>query len=176
MNLILNEKPHSDAEPRPAMQTGATVQRTSSEERAAAGLGSLEPRSGRTSMSAIRSNRVAPSSSNEVMPTAGITRSGVQWNDKSRSEVEATSVQQREKFRIITIGISREEVSVCLSVYESNQVPQDTFLRSNPAWFTKYRCFSRFKESTNPVVSVRERTIPTERPPLVGKVSANFCG
>jgi hypothetical protein len=26
------------------------------------------------------------------------------------------------------------------------------------------------------VVSVRERTIPTERPPLVGEVSANFCG
>ena len=23
---------------------------------------------------------------------------------------------------------------------------------------------------------VRERTIPTERPPLVGEVSANFCG
>jgi hypothetical protein len=26
------------------------------------------------------------------------------------------------------------------------------------------------------VVWVRERTIPTERPPLVGEVSANFCG
>jgi hypothetical protein len=29
---------------------------------------------------------------------------------------------------------------------------------------------------TNPVALVRERTIPTERPPLVGEVSANFCG
>jgi hypothetical protein len=28
----------------------------------------------------------------------------------------------------------------------------------------------------NSVASVRERTIPTERPPLVGEVSANFCG
>jgi hypothetical protein len=27
----------------------------------------------------------------------------------------------------------------------------------------------------NSVVLVRERTIPTERPPLVGEVSANFC-
>jgi hypothetical protein len=27
----------------------------------------------------------------------------------------------------------------------------------------------------NSVVWVRERTIPTERPPLVGKVIANFC-
>jgi hypothetical protein len=26
------------------------------------------------------------------------------------------------------------------------------------------------------MASVRERTIPTERPPLVGEVSANFCG
>jgi hypothetical protein len=29
---------------------------------------------------------------------------------------------------------------------------------------------------TNSVVLVRKRTIPTERPPHVGEVSANFCG
>jgi hypothetical protein len=29
---------------------------------------------------------------------------------------------------------------------------------------------------TNSVALVRELTIPTERPPLVGEVSANFCG
>jgi hypothetical protein len=29
---------------------------------------------------------------------------------------------------------------------------------------------------TNSMVWVRERTIPTERPPLVGEVTANFCG
>jgi len=28
----------------------------------------------------------------------------------------------------------------------------------------------------NSVALVRERTIPTERPPQVGEVSANFCG
>jgi hypothetical protein len=28
----------------------------------------------------------------------------------------------------------------------------------------------------NSVTLVRERTIPTERPPLVGEVIANFCG
>jgi hypothetical protein len=28
---------------------------------------------------------------------------------------------------------------------------------------------------TNSVVLVRKRTIPTERPPLIGKVSADFC-
>jgi hypothetical protein len=28
----------------------------------------------------------------------------------------------------------------------------------------------------NSMVGVRKRTIPTERPPLVGEVIANFCG
>jgi hypothetical protein len=30
--------------------------------------------------------------------------------------------------------------------------------------------------NNNSVPLVRERTIPTKRPPLVGEVSANFCG
>jgi hypothetical protein len=30
-------------------------------------------------------------------------------------------------------------------------------------------------KQTNSMVWVRERTIPTERPPLVGEVIANFC-
>jgi hypothetical protein len=29
---------------------------------------------------------------------------------------------------------------------------------------------------TNSVALARKRTMPTERPPLVGEVSANFCG
>jgi hypothetical protein len=33
----------------------------------------------------------------------------------------------------------------------------------------------KHKKKTS-VALVRERTIPTERPPLVGEVSANFCG
>jgi hypothetical protein len=38
-------------------------------------------------------------------------------------------------------------------------------------------CINIFcKKQTNSMVWVRERTIPTERPPLVGEVSANFCG
>jgi hypothetical protein len=32
------------------------------------------------------------------------------------------------------------------------------------------------EEKKNSVALVRERTIPTERPPPVGEVSANFCG
>jgi len=33
-----------------------------------------------------------------------------------------------------------------------------------------------FDAKLNSVALVRERTIPTERPPPVGEVSANFCG
>jgi hypothetical protein len=33
-----------------------------------------------------------------------------------------------------------------------------------------------YLKSTNSVALVRERTIPTERPPLVSEVSANLCG
>jgi hypothetical protein len=32
------------------------------------------------------------------------------------------------------------------------------------------------RDKKNSVALVRERTIPTERPPLVDEVSANFCG
>jgi hypothetical protein len=35
---------------------------------------------------------------------------------------------------------------------------------------------SKEQSKTNSVAWVRERTIPTERPQLVGEVSANFCG
>jgi hypothetical protein len=38
------------------------------------------------------------------------------------------------------------------------------------------RYWQRRKIKLNSVTLVRERTIPTERPTLVGKVSANFCG
>ena len=33
-----------------------------------------------------------------------------------------------------------------------------------------------YRLKLNSVALVRERTIPTERPPPVGEVSANFCG
>ena len=35
---------------------------------------------------------------------------------------------------------------------------------------------TKLKSKINSVALVRERTIPTERPPPVGEVSANFCG
>jgi hypothetical protein len=40
-------------------------------------------------------------------------------------------------------------------------------VHTTPSYLTK---------KTNSMALVRERTIPTERPPLVGEVSVNFCG
>jgi hypothetical protein len=54
-----------------------------------------------------------------------------------------------------------------------------------PVWFITFHCCWNEGEKTvnNPVTKIpnfvalaRERTIPTERPPLLGEVSANFCG
>jgi len=36
--------------------------------------------------------------------------------------------------------------------------------------------YVEYKTKLNSVALVRERTVPTERPPPVGEVSANFCG
>jgi hypothetical protein len=41
------------------------------------------------------------------------------------------------------------------------------------AWIKGTLCI---KTKLNSMALVRERTIPTERPPPVGEVSANFCG
>jgi hypothetical protein len=40
----------------------------------------------------------------------------------------------------------------------------------------KYLNVQSKKTKLNSVALVRKRTIPTERPPLVGEVSANLCG
>jgi hypothetical protein len=51
--------------------------------------------------------------------------------------------------------------------------------REDAVTVSRYRStepYSITKLKLNPVALVRERTIPTERPSLVGEVSANFCG
>jgi hypothetical protein len=45
---------------------------------------------------------------------------------------------------------------------------------SNPVFAAS--SFATLTKKLNSVALVRERTIPTERPPPVGEVSANFCG
>ena len=47
-----------------------------------------------------------------------------------------------------------------------------TGIINKPLLFHLVGCLKKL----NSVALVRERTIPTERPPPVGEVSANFCG
>jgi hypothetical protein len=42
--------------------------------------------------------------------------------------------------------------------------------------FVKEMSYKTKKKKLNSVVVVRNLTIPIERPPLVGEVSANLCG
>jgi hypothetical protein len=51
------------------------------------------------------------------------------------------------------------------------------FVKMKPAPNNKDIINSEYiQKKTNSMVWVRERTIPTERPQLVGEVIANFCG
>jgi hypothetical protein len=55
------------------------------------------------------------------------------------------------------------KLSLFLSLFNENNIYQHIMEKSS-------------KTKLNSVALVRERTIPTERPPPVGEVSANFCG
>ena len=57
---------------------------------------------------------------------------------------------------------SSPSISVFLCQYHCTTVPRSYFIY--------------LPSNSNSVALVRERTIPTERPPPVGEVSANFCG
>jgi hypothetical protein len=80
------------------------------------------------------------------------------------------------------------------SSWECNEISTNTFPWSESTRYTRVHtstlcspfcriiCISMcfyiitVNDKLNSVVWVRERTIPTERPPLVGEVSASFCG
>jgi hypothetical protein len=55
-------------------------------------------------------------------------------------------------------------------VSEEHNIPEDGFLHSH--------CRNNLKsyKKQTPCLLVRKRAIPTDRPPLLGKVSANFYG
>ena len=56
------------------------------------------------------------------------------------------------------------------TLFRQNEV--DIF--STNTAFCSIQAYLRYTQ--NSVALVRERTIPTERPPPVGEVNANFCG
>ena len=62
-----------------------------------------------------------------------------------------------------------------MSTYSSQRVHANTVTKCNSLNDVFYLLLSDTLK-LNSVALVRERTIPTERPPPVGEVSANFCG
>jgi hypothetical protein len=60
-------------------------------------------------------------------------------------------------------------LSVNLHPFPSTSLPVQCSLSNNSTLYSQ-----SFRQ--NSVVSVRKRIIPTERPPLVGEVNANFSG
>jgi hypothetical protein len=75
--------------------------------------------------------------------------------------------------------------NVCIYWPPQHIIPQDLNLHLHSCQSLKThtfpKCFNLHYQTCtnynlNPVALVHERTIPTERPPPVGEVSANFCG
>jgi hypothetical protein len=69
-----------------------------------------------------------------------------------------------------------------LSHMNTREYPKPELIRLKKKLFLQGGCHfintipkCRYTKLTNSVASVRERTVQTERPPLVGEDSANFC-
>jgi len=70
---------------------------------------------------------------------------------------------------------------VCADLWETNMTVTEVGVmktRTIILYKNIHKCYFMFNTKTklNSVALVRTRTIPTERPPPVGEVSANFCG
>ena len=94
-------------------------------------------------------------------------------------ELAATLSLFQDKIKISVLiekhtGITSQNVILIFPVAKKSQSALSAFfpfcdrLISHP--------YKTLGKSKNSVALVRERTIPTERPPPVGEVSANFCG
>jgi hypothetical protein len=64
----------------------------------------------------------------------------------------------------LSLGVKQPRCEADYAPLSSGAVPS---LPHTSSWHNK---------QTNSVARVRDRIMPTERPPLVGEVSANFCG
>jgi hypothetical protein len=68
-------------------------------------------------------------------------------------------------------------IGVTLSVRAESSRKQLVYLQRDQKTLKRRMTHkTNLNKTINSVACVRERTIPTERPPLVGEVSANFCG
>ena len=75
---------------------------------------------------------------------------------------------------LITEALVRSQVTPCGIC--GGQVALGQNFSSTSVFPCQYHATSDPQKKKNYVALVRERTIPTERPPPVGEVSANFCG
>jgi hypothetical protein len=81
------------------------------------------------------------------------------------------------KVNIIVIFI-RLWISLYSPLYDQNKGIEPNPLMATSITLSSQDCTNSlftYKQTTNSVAWVRERTIPPERPALVGEVSGNFC-
>ena len=71
------------------------------------------------------------------------------------------------------LNISDAPLTSCINLY-SKYALNNVYFALSASEFMLLRYLKYI--TPNSVALVRERTIPTERPPPVGEVSANFCG
>jgi hypothetical protein len=71
-----------------------------------------------------------------------------------------------------------DELKTFFSIHNIYMLILETHLtEKNYIKLPRYKVYHiNYPTGTNSVALICERTIPTERPPLVGKVSVNFCG
>jgi hypothetical protein len=73
---------------------------------------------------------------------------------------------------IVSVVLSKKNVYICVLFRTVSEI--DLFHCTVPKLLIRKRCYALFLIYS--VVLVRKLTIPTERPPHVGEVSAKFCG
>ena len=78
-------------------------------------------------------------------------------------------------YNTVTCTISMETLALGRTINEQQSLSAISAVQAVPLQIQTYDNQTVPKKK-NSVALVRERTIPTEQPPPVGEVSANFCG
>jgi hypothetical protein len=81
------------------------------------------------------------------------------WTQKGLCSLELLFLKFLEDYQFLILQV----------LFSLNTIPQNSDL-------VQYTLHYKLLIKLNSVALARERTIPTERPPLAGEVSANFCG
>jgi hypothetical protein len=89
-----------------------------------------------------------------------------------------TTVQTRYLKAVPRYDISamRNHLVAAFPTGSAKQILRLQYSLAEGRWLSTCGLWLIYKQKTNSALLARKRTIPTERPPLVGEVSANFCG